>query len=294
MTAEQANEKIIASFYRTLLGREADPDGLRHHSEGLARHGGERAIDETLELFLATDESKRHLERKTMAAFPQSDAPAHQIDNVVSLGTHCYTSVFLERFNLKKFSSAFDWLFSSPSMVAHAISDDFRTFLDQQHYDPIPLEKRRDGPHANRVQHRFYHQHHGVEHIMFNHHDVHEPDDYAYLNRCVDRFRSSLQAGSRTLFLMIRREDQKSQHDFELVRDALRRTGHDCFFAFVSITAGLSVTGVPKAEVVSQDHRATRYCFSGSSAWYPLQFTDPFDEICLFRTIFKTIRPVSA
>jgi hypothetical protein len=291
MSAEQANETIISAFYRTLLGREADPDGLRHHSERLAHHGGERAIDETLDIFLATDESKRHFERKTMAAFPPSDAPVHQVDNIVSLGTHCYTSVFLERFNLKKFSAAFDWLFSSPSMVAHAIADDFRTFLDQQYYDPIPLEKRRDGPHTSRVQHLFYHQHHGVEHVMFNHHDVHEPDDYAYLNRCVERFRGSLQAGARTLFLMTGREDQKSQSDFELVRDALRRAGPECFFAFVSVRAAMSATGLPSVEVVSQDHRATHYRFTGSSGWYPLQFADPFDEVCLFRALFKTVRP---
>ncbi|WP_429447403.1 DUF1796 family putative cysteine peptidase [Paraburkholderia sp. WC7.3g] len=242
-------------------------------------------------MFLASEESKSHFKRKVLVAFPDSTANTPRyFDNIVSLGTHCYTSTFLKRFGLKKFSSAFDWTFASPSMIAHAVEDNFQTFLDRQYYAPVPVEERRDGPEVNRVQHVFYQEKHGVD-FVFNHHDVHESTDYAYLTRCVDRLRLCLKNGASTLFLMIRREDEHSDHDFDLVQTALKRAAPDCAFVFVAVARGKTKTGVPSVTVSAKDSRSAMYRFSGSSDWQTLQFADSLDEISLFRTIFKDFRP---
>jgi energy-coupling factor transporter ATP-binding protein EcfA2 len=291
MTTEKRNEQIILAFYRTLLGREPEPSGLKHHTELMAQRDSELAIEQTLKMFLASEESKGHFERKALTAFPDTERAAPKYyDHIVSLGTHCYTSSFLKRFQLKRFSSAFDWIFSNPSMIAHAINDNFETFLDRQHYAPVPVHERKDGPEVNRVQHTFYQQNHGVD-FVFNHHDVHEPNDYAYLVRCVERFRSCLKGDANTLFLMIRREDPRSNHDFELVRTALKHIAPECAFVFVAVASGKTTTGVPNVIVSSQDSHSALYHFTGSSDWQTLQFADPFDEVCLFRTIFKNFRP---
>ncbi|CAN7449378.1 papain-like cysteine peptidase [Caballeronia sp. LjRoot31] len=221
-----------------------------------------------------------------------SEDTARVFDSVVSLGTHCYTGTFLKRFQLKKFSSAFDWIFSNPSMIAHAIDDDFETFLDAAQYSPVPIEQRRDGTDVNRVQHLYYKQAHGVD-FMFNHHDVHEPKDYAYLTRCVERFRDALRDNAKTLFLLLRRENEHSVQEFELIRDSLQRKNKDVSFMFVAVANTPTHTGIARMDVLARDQNAILSRFAGTSHWQTLDFVDPFDEFCLLRAILSNFLPIS-
>jgi hypothetical protein len=171
-------------------------------------------------------------------------------------------------------------------MIAHAINDDFETFLDPQYYLPVPTEERRDGVAVNRVQHEFYRKQYGVN-FVFNHHDVHEPEDYAYLTRCVERLRTSLRAGDKTLFLLIRREDESTPRDFELIRTSLKQAAPGTRFIFVAVAAQVTGSRMPSVSVVQQDSCSTLYRFAASSEWKALSFADPFDDICLFRTVLN-------
>ncbi|WP_317453914.1 DUF1796 family putative cysteine peptidase [Klebsiella quasipneumoniae] len=56
------------------------------------------------------------------------------VKHIVSLGSHCLTSWTLKKFNLKKISLPFDWIFSCPAMVIDCLRDDFQTFLDKNEY----------------------------------------------------------------------------------------------------------------------------------------------------------------
>jgi len=291
MTIDNQNERIVAAFYRHLLGREAELSGLKNHTQWMAQRNRETAVEDMLTTFLENDESRRYFERRSFMY--SGAAPKHgaqSIDSIVSLGTHCYTSAFLKRFQHKPFSSVFDWIFSSPSMIAHALDDDFATFLDSSHYLPVPVEKREDGAEYNRVQHLFYQKHHNVN-SMFNHHDVHEPADYAYFGRCVERFRAALSDGSKTLFLLIREEQANSVQEFEQVRDALRRRSPDSSFMFVAIAKEPARAGLPTIDLVSRDGNAVLNRFAASSPWHPMNFVDSFDEVCLYRAIFKDFQP---
>jgi len=293
MSFDNQNERIVTAFYRQLLGREPDAIGLRTHSNWMQQHGGEDAVQDLLKMFLANDECRQYLARQDMSRLVGLSAEkAQAFDSIVSLGTHCYTATFLKRFQLKKFSSAFDWIFSNPSMIAHVIDDDFETFLDATQYSPVPIEQRRDGTDVNRVQHSYYKQAHGVD-FMFNHHDVHEPKDYAYLTRCVERFRSALRDNAKTLFLLLRRETEHSIREFELIRDALQRKNEDVSFMFVAVANTPTHTGVARMDVLARDQNAVLSRFSGTSHWRTLDFVDPFDEFCLLRAILSNFSPTS-
>ncbi|EPY6699651.1 papain-like cysteine peptidase [Klebsiella quasipneumoniae] len=47
------------------------------------------------------------------------------VKHIVSPGSHCLTSWALKKFNLKKTSLPFDWIFSCPAMVIDCLWDDF-------------------------------------------------------------------------------------------------------------------------------------------------------------------------
>src|ERR1700709_738096 len=85
------------------------------------------------------------LDRGVKARFPKarpplSPEPVAKIDStekrmtdsnmmpVIGLGTLCLTSQTLKQMGFKKSSMPFDWIFSSPEMVEHAIANDFREF----------------------------------------------------------------------------------------------------------------------------------------------------------------------
>ncbi|MGH1573446.1 DUF1796 family putative cysteine peptidase [Methylobacterium sp. P31] len=141
--------------------------------------------------------------------------------SVVGLGTLCLTSHTLKQMGLKKSSMPFDWIFSSPEMVEHAIRDDFKEFLDRDNLKDIPVELRPD-PHLYQADNTFYRDNFNIKYI-FNHHNPElSEDDYNYFRRCVDRFRSLLRGTNRTLFVMF-------QHYFD-------RPGNDKFTVYESIS----------------------------------------------------------
>ena len=55
----------------------------------------------------------------------------------LSLGSLCAAAKFLQRHQLRAHAGPFDWVFSSPEMVAHCLDDDFAAFLDRTQYVPI-------------------------------------------------------------------------------------------------------------------------------------------------------------
>ena len=95
--------------------------------------------------------------RSLVEAFLSSSEYAHIVGTIRSqvelpagiysaLGTHCFSSSFLRRLGVREWSGPFDWTFSSLPMVAHCVADDFKTFLDRSHYEPVPVDQRPNGP----------------------------------------------------------------------------------------------------------------------------------------------------
>jgi hypothetical protein len=195
---------------------------------------------------------------------------------VISLGTHCFTSALLRRWGLRAWSGPFDWLFSSAAMVAHCIEDDFRLLLDPSQYEPVPIAERAAGPTANRVQHRYYRDVLGVEHV-FNHHDVHLPEDHAHFVRAVERFRAALASDGPKLFVMHRWHVSTSLDQLEPLRQVLAGRSRNYRLVVVSVRESLRPAW-PQATVEAVHSDLVAYTFDPVSRWAPLEFPDTIDE----------------
>jgi hypothetical protein len=119
-----------------------------------------------------------------------------------SLGRLCHSAQLLKINGLKKASYPFDWIFSSLDMVEHCIKDDFKTFLDKNQYVDYTTN---DTLKENQCEHSFYGKMLGdpSHNIIFNHHNpLSNQSDYAYFERCVNRFRDLLKSNANKNFLI--------------------------------------------------------------------------------------------
>lgn len=211
---------------------------------------------------------------------------------LVSLGTHCYTSAMLQRWNLRPWSGPFDWLFASPAMVAHCIGDDFRTFLDRSQYEPVPLDQRIAGHAANRVHHRFYREKFGID-FVFNHHDVHLDEDYAYLQRCVGRFREALGSDRPHAFVLTAWRYIGFEEDIGSLNAVLRERSKS--FKLVAIGVGEALGApAPKLQNMHHDPGCDMFFMEPTSRWEPLSFPDFLDEYALVQTMLGSCRRTDA
>lgn len=127
--------------------------------------------------------------RPAAASKPEAGAVKH----VVSLGSICLTARFLEGQGVRAYKGPFDWLYTSPRMVRHCLTDDFRKYLDKRQYVFDKFDKKRGTGHKlyNRMQL-------GQRERMWPHHNLHRADgeDAASFKRAVERFRVVLKDGA--------------------------------------------------------------------------------------------------
>lgn len=161
-----------------------------------------------------------------LASWPSVEWPwGPGFHSAVSLGSFCHTAEWLRKLRYRAASGPFDWIFSNPGMVAHALRDDFQVFLDSSHY--VPLERASaDGTRHNRCDHRFYAERYGVF-SMFNHHAPDQPKDHAFFCRAVERFRTGLRAPERQLYLCCRQQVVHRPQEIEDLHAALRERRAD-------------------------------------------------------------------
>lgn len=140
-------------------------------------------------------------------------------ESVLSAGAQCLTSTMLKANDLKRYSGPFDWIFSNLRMVSDCIEDDFSVFLDRRHLKPVPAEQR----HRNDscfADHDHYRRRYDLA-TMFNHYDPVSADGYAYLERCVARFRAALRSDRPHLLLAIAERHQGGLFGFDRLCTAL-------------------------------------------------------------------------
>jgi len=270
-------EDVVRACYEAILRREPDATGLAGHAATIATDPA--ALPRVLREFLAQPESIEVNAALLLEALGPVRVP------VVSLGTHCYTSEFLKRQGMRPWAGPFDWIFSSVAMVEHCIRDDFAAFLDRSQYRPIPLAERVQGPRVNRVDHAFYLDKFQVRHV-FNHHDVHEDEDYAYITRCVERFRAALRTPEPALFLLCCRVEAGSLAALRALADAVADASpapHRVLAIRIDTTPAGRL--VPEARVEHEDERMRVLRLASVSAWQPLAFADPIDELVLARLV---------
>ena len=291
MTEIQKNldlEVIVAALYVHILGRKPDKNGLEAHVKLL--QGGEfsNTFPALLSAFLKGDEATARFERQfardqlgMTASAKFSEHPT--IEEIVSFGTHCYTSELLKSFDLKRYSAPFDWLFSSSPMIAHCIGDNFETLLNPKYYEPVAVENRRDGPDVNLVDHAYYRDQFNVK-FVFNHHDVQLENDYQYLVRCVQRVRACLASTRGKLFLMCSEERANTEQEFLELSEVIRQnTENGVLFVFAIADGSNEV--LPSVHQINQHGQNILFRLQAVSKWKPLEFEEIIDDLAIIRTV---------
>jgi hypothetical protein len=128
---------------------------------------------------------------------PLSDDPVRY---ALSLGPTCFCARFLGHDARRRaFATPFDWVFSSPAMVAHAVGDGCAALRDVSQH-----EERGDGQGSQcAVGHARYSALLGKpgmdwrEHVIFNHHDPRTAEGAAYFGRAAARLEWVLFDGGR-------------------------------------------------------------------------------------------------
>jgi len=118
----------------------------------------------------------------------------------ISVGENCSTAWYLKQLGARTSSTPFDWVFSSPAMIADCVTTDFVHFLDPQQQFPI-----KGGAAAG---HTRYHD------ALFNHKSPLDSEAASALTRSVNRFRAHLSTPGPTAFVMTQIVDNSSRPDW--------------------------------------------------------------------------------
>jgi hypothetical protein len=197
--------------------------------------------------------------------------------HAVSLGTNCYAAWLLQELGLRRGSNPFDWIFSTPAMVLDMLEDDFARFLD-------PGEHERGDAHG-RCRHRFYRERFGVDWV-FNHHDPTQPQDAAYLLRCVDRFRAATGGMDKTLLLMVNIEAPVRQDQFGRLCEAVERLGPRNTLLCINVGCARDVLGMGMAEPFQIGRHRLR-TYRSTSEIDGVRFGNPLDDLVLRGAIMQ-------
>lgn len=276
--SEDDAHAIVTSFYREFGGREPDELGLNAFAARLRVDAPGATVPAMLHEFVRSPEA---VVFRVGAAFSEAariaGAGAHARP-VVSLGTHCYTASLLKNAGLKTASYPFDWLFSSPAMIAHCLNDDFADLLNPRYYEPVPPARRRDGPDVNLCDHALFRDAYRVA-FVFNHRDPTDPADYAYLTRCVERFRATAREPAVTFLLAVGAGDE-SPRGYESVSEALRRYAPSANLAYVAVARSEGRV-VPERRLRAErdGHRLVQLV--AGSRWHALAFENPLDDMAM-------------
>ncbi|MCU1621238.1 MAG: hypothetical protein JWL79_83 [Frankiales bacterium] len=282
--------RFLELCYATWLGRPADARGVEGHLSSLTNQQDDMVF--VSEVFDRIASSPEYAQRSRIRALLEaSSALANDGWNVVGVGTHCLTATLLRDLQLRHFSLPFDWIFSSPEMVVHALHDDFAVFLDRSHHVTVP-EHQRPTPGANLAHHTHYRENFGVDYV-FNHHDPVVSDAaYSYLQRSVQRFRDLEHQEGRKAFVLINQD-----------RDSLK-TGHRA--AYLELTALLkgdfhlfiNVHQLPTAlsgfEVVDRGPNYEVANFYSTSELKGIEFRDVEDYVSLARAVVHSLTAATA
>jgi hypothetical protein len=271
---------IVAAFYRELVGRDADEQGLREYVRRLRAGTPGVTVPAIVHDITASEEAARVRIGAVLAEAAQVARAGRETAAlpVVSLGTHCYTATLLKSAGLKTASYPFDWVFGSPGMVAHCLEDDFAAFLDPAYYEYVPPERRRDGPAVNLCDHRLFRDEYGVP-FVFNHRNPLEAGDYAYLRRCVERFRELARHG-RATFLLATHDALHWARGFERVSAALRAYAPASRLVYIVVTEHPGRV-VPAVRVAAEHDGHALLELAAGSKWGSLWFANPLDDMAV-------------
>lgn len=279
------HREIIDTTYRAILARPADPHGLAAFEQSLLEKGAMEGVLHLVKSLLAGHEFHQLLSSHALHALgPQGGRLINgaKVAHIISLGTHCLTSFYLQKFQLRRYSLPFDWLFTSPKTVLHCLENDFAEFLDPRHYASVPKGSReKPEPGAN---HLFYRQQHGV-HDMFAHRDPTDEKDRIYFSRAVGRFRQVMALPDAKLFVMVVRPIHNAVDIFGLLSAQLRAMTQNSAFICVQLRPPTKQPGCHIMRQLHEDGQHALYEFKPSSVELGVGFEEAVDDLMILRLV---------
>jgi hypothetical protein len=199
----------------------------------------------------------------------------------VSLGASGFTSGMFKRFGLKRWSGPFDWLSASPAMIREIMADDFRRFLNPDAWEAIAAEDRPDGRYFL-CRHSYYQARH-QEACILHAADMTQDSGLAYMERCVTRFRQSLQGLPNKIVLQVATEGDDPLREFRATADLLNDYGRSFQFVMVSVLPDHGAGPFPEVDPAMQHgpHRLLRARLLAPIIG--IEASDPMDEMVLLR-----------
>lgn len=288
--AEAGPLPLILAMFQVTLAREPIPEEVSYYTRLFEKHGDLGGTRATLQVLTDSPEFRVRMRVPVEAAAfgSAADAEAPPMRHAVGLGTHCYPAWLLQDMHLRRYSSPFDWLFSSPRLVEHCLQDDCATLLDRVHHES-------HGPHQQ-ARHSFYHQGFGTEAAphgyvpLFFHHNPATDDGHARLVRVVERFRRLLDSADDKLFLMV---IGRNRSQFELAQavaavaealDLRTRNATLLAVAHTGITDPAASSTVP---VWKHGRHSLHALHSSSDMVEGLSFGHYFDNLLIKRLIYQ-------
>jgi hypothetical protein len=279
---------ILAMFHAT-LARDPIPEEVDYYSGMFRQHGSPGWVRASLQVLTDSAEFKLRMRGPVEAAFlGAAEADSPPMRHAVSLGTSCYASWLLKDMGLRRYSAPFDWLFSSPQLVAHCLADDFATLLDRAHHEQYGVQ--------GQALHRFYHRGFATEAApwgeapLFFHHNPTTDENHARLVRVVDRFRRLLDSADDALFLMVigrNRPQADLVGSVEAVAAALEARTRNATLLAVAHTGITDQDGAQSARIWQCGPHSLHALRSSSEMVEGLAFAHYFDNLLIKRLIYR-------
>ncbi|CAE7037651.1 unnamed protein product [Symbiodinium sp. KB8] len=133
-----------------------------------------------------------------------SKARKQTFGHVVPLGGSCLIAKHLQNKGIRICKFPFDWMYSTPYLVRHALLDDFKAFLDTTKCESGTGQSEEKCGTIHRVYRRM--QSTKAKNVVFPHHQLwsgarNGSRDRSSYRRSVERLRRVLRSGARTLFV---------------------------------------------------------------------------------------------
>lgn len=216
--------------------------------------------------------------------------PARRV-NHIAFGTFCHVAAALRASGLRRWSGPFDWIFSSPGLIADCLEDDCAALLDPRQLRSVPEAELTFGA-TRQCRHPAFEERHGLP-PLFNHHDpARVAADAAALRRSVRRLRLALRTPRRNVLYMM---SETPRAEGDVARLAALLTRLPSRNALVVVTTRVSPErsrGERQREVGTVPVREVDLALATRSTG--ISYPDPADDACLRRTLAEVGRAAAA
>jgi len=139
-------------------------------------------------IVVSSNEAKQFLAKSLEVKLQIENWAGKDAFEVISLGQNCNSSWYIKAAGVKRASFPFDWIYTTAPIISDILKDDFKNLLDRKFIIP----------HGMDAGHELYHE------TLFGHRNpVKSDSDYAYYERCVERWREKMRQQAPIVFVTI-------------------------------------------------------------------------------------------